>query len=75
MGIAAPGSPVVTIERGRTELGPDTFERLSDLEVAGGSLRANHEWAVTGTQCAAVHDEGPDGAWPHVDLRDADGNR
>jgi peptidoglycan/xylan/chitin deacetylase (PgdA/CDA1 family) len=51
----------------RIGLGPDTFERLSDLEVSGGSLTANTERNVTGTQCAELR-TGSDGAWLHVPL-------
>jgi peptidoglycan/xylan/chitin deacetylase (PgdA/CDA1 family) len=59
--------PTTTAEPRRVGLGPETFERLSDLEVDGGELYANDERHVTGTQCAELH-TGSDGAWLHVPL-------
>ncbi|WP_229121320.1 polysaccharide deacetylase family protein [Halapricum desulfuricans] len=51
----------------RNGLGPDTFERLSDLEVSGGTLLANTDRHVTGTQCAELRTDG-DGTWLHIPL-------
>jgi hypothetical protein len=56
-----------TEEYVRRGLGPDTFERLADLEVDGGELVANTDRNVTGTQCAELH-TGGDGAWLHIPL-------
>jgi|GEM_PF-1903641 len=54
----------------RAHLGPDTFERLSGLEVVEAELEADEELNVTGSQCVKVHDSGSDGAWLHVPLRE-----
>lgn len=49
------------------KIGPDTFERLSAFEVVNGSLSADTERHVTGTQCAAL-ETGGNGAWLHAPL-------
>jgi len=51
----------------RTGLGPDTFERLVDLEVNDGEHRASERRCVTMTQCVELH-TGADGAWFHIPL-------
>lgn len=51
----------------RTELGPDTFEHLSDIDVSGGRLSSNSEKHVTGTQCATLETDST-GAALHISM-------